>query len=293
MMPFRSQPLPSSTEIPTAEESTIESLICFNPDDDMHLLLAGMAMAIATIFTTFFCLNCRRAHSLYDLNETYKKERDTASQRFDRLKRDVIALRRDIHQLQFQETESTISRILSRTDSSSTWSSSPRKSLESAPAELEMIVVHDNRRLSSQVREAAPAELEIVVETATPKRVPVTGWPNTIINMDALDGHPDDDNNEVEMVRLTYLKRLRDLHQFERECRRLTRTMSAFECEFEENDLNQFQQECKRLSRVLCVFGCAFDDAAVARASRARSSDEYRNHLTKAIRDMRFADNNQ
>ena len=279
MMPFRSQPPPTSTGTPTVEESIVGALICFDPNDDTHLLLAGMATVITAVFTTFFCLNCRRANSLHDLNETYKRERDVASQRFHRLKRDVIALRRDIHQLQFQETESTISRILSRThswvgapsapalpstDSFSTWSSSPRRSLERAPVELEMATMTDSPNASSQAREAAPAKLEVIDEITTPTHVPVSGWPNTIINMDALDDHPEDDDNEAEMIHLTCLKQLEDLHRFNR--------------------------ECQRLSRAICVFDDTF---ATTRASMARSGDEYTSLIQNAIQDMQFAHNNQ
>ena len=305
MPPFRSQSLSTSTEVPTVEDSIVDALLCFDPNDDTHLLLAGMMAAIVTIFTTFFCINCHRASSLYDLNETYKSERDAAAQRFNRLKRDVVALQRDIHQLQFQETESTISRILSRThswtgvppapapsstDSFSVWSSSPRRSLESAPTGFEPAATEDSRRPSSQAPEAVPARLEVIAETATPSHVPATGWPNTIINMDALDDHPDEDNNEVEMVRLTYLKRLDDLNRFERECRRLTRAFNAFQYEPEESHLGQYERECRRMSRAMGVF---FDEADVSRAYRACSSDEYRRHLTRAIQYMKFADDNQ
>ena len=307
MPPFRSQLLPTSTEVPTVEGSTVDSLICFNPNDDTHLLLAGMFAAMVAVFTIFFYANCRRANSLYDLNETYKSERDAASQRFNRLKRDVIALRRDIHQLQFQETESTISRILSRThswtgvpsapplpstDSFSTWSSSPRRSLEPAPMEREMVVFDDGKKSSSRAREAVPTILEVVVETASPTHVPTTGWPNTIIDMDALDDHPSEDGNEVEMIRLTYRKHLDDLDRFERESKRLARMLNAFGCEFEENPLNGYEQECRRMSRAMCAFECAFDEAAVSRAYKARSSDEYSRCLQRAVRDMKFAYNN-
>ena len=308
MPPFRSQPLPASTETPTVEDAIADALICFDPNDDTHLLLAGMVAAIAMIFTTFFCINCHRASSLYDLNETYKGERDAASQRFNKLKRDVIALQRDIHQLQFQETESTISRILSRThswtgvpsaptlpstDSFSVWSSSPRRSLEPAPTELELATINNGREPPFRAREAAPARLEAVAEVVTPTHIPSTGWPNTIINMDALNDHPSEDNNEVEMIRLTYWKRLNDLDRFERECKRMARMLNAFGCEFEENPLNQYERECKRMSRAMCAFECAFDEAAVSRAYRARSSEEYSRYLDQAIRDMQFAGNNQ
>ena len=116
-------PLAASQDIsmilPAPEESAPQDLICFDPGNDLHVLLFGASSMLVAAMIVFFCINCCRANSTYNLNKRLDQERASQAHRLHELKREVSHLRRDLHAVQFQETEDKIDRILQRASSSS------------------------------------------------------------------------------------------------------------------------------------------------------------------------------
>ena len=101
----------ATPEPPGPSES---DLLCYDPSDESHQLIAGGILILVLCVLGLFCINCYRATSLYRLEVRQNEaSRDTA-RALQSLRQDIAGLRRDLQQTRFQETEDTIDRILSR-----------------------------------------------------------------------------------------------------------------------------------------------------------------------------------
>ena len=116
-------PLAASKDIamilPAPEASVPHDLVCFDPDNDLHILVFGASTMLLAAVLVFFCINCCRANSMHNMKKRFDQERASQAHRLHELKREVSHLRRDLHAVQFQETEDKIDRILQRAVSSS------------------------------------------------------------------------------------------------------------------------------------------------------------------------------
>ena len=104
---------------PSSEMPPPNDLMCFDPQNDVHILTLGATSMFIAAFLGFFFVNCCRANSMNNMQSKFDRDRAAASHRHYELKREVSHLRRDLFTLQFQETESQISRVLQRTQSPS------------------------------------------------------------------------------------------------------------------------------------------------------------------------------